>query len=430
MITPDKKPLNTHREASGPLDSASAPAELMDEVLRLLATADAPTLADLIEKQRVSMGLSVKAASDMLRMPRSSYERLVTGALQKLDVVTAFKLAHFLEIKAEEVLQLFAASSMPAEEFREVEAVKEEAFIRRNFDVAGLLKIGFIESADYTHVKERIVAYFGLRSLYEYGVDATAILYNRSKLRVQDKMKQYWIVSAVKQFERIDNPNPFDAEQVERLVTQIRPYTRQEKTGLLTVLRALFQAGVTVITQKALPNTAIHGATFIVNRKPCIVLTDHCQRYPQVWFTLLHELAHVIFDRVQLEACAYHLSDRVGDLLLLESNADRFAYDLLLPQKKFDYIKTYINIESFVATYATQQGVHPSVIYWRYAWERSLQYQDDTGWKFFNRFIPKADVCGVELYAAPWLKGQTLDEAAAEAQERLAPTPSSPAPSR
>ncbi|MBC7446741.1 MAG: ImmA/IrrE family metallo-endopeptidase [Hymenobacteraceae bacterium] len=416
----DHIPENLPLDSSEAVNRVNAPIALLDEVLRLLASSDIPTLAELIEKQRLAMGLSVKAASDMLRMPRSSYERLTTGSLQKLDVATAFKLAHFLEIKAEEVLQLFAASSMPPEEFREVEAVKEEAFIRRNFDVAGLRKIGFVESTEYAHVKARIIEYFGLRSLYEYGTDATAILYNRSKLRIEDKMRQAWIVSAVKQFERINNPNPYDEAGVERLVTQIRPYTRQEKTGLLTVLRALYQAGVTVITQKALPNTAVHGATFIVHRKPCIVLTDHFQKYPEVWFTLLHELAHVILDRAMLDACSYHLSDGVGDLLLVESRADRFAYDLLLPQKKFEYIQTYINIESFVASYAAQQGVHPSIIYWRYAKERSRDHQDTTGWKFFGRFIPKPDVFGPDFWAAPWLKGGTVEQAATDAQQRLA----------
>lgn len=392
-------------EAAG--DTSSA---LMGEVLRLLAASDTPTLASLIEKRREELQLSTKAASEILGMPRSSYERLVTGVLQKLDVLTVYKLAHFLDTRIEDIMQLFAASAMPPEDFKAVEKVKEASFIVKNFDVEKLRKIGFIKSADYEHIKDRIIEYFGLSTLYEYSVEASAILFSRAKTTVEDKMMDYWKLSAYQQFQRINNPNPFDSDRVEQLATQVRQYTRKQKTGLLTVMRALYEAGVTVITQRALPNTSVHGATFIVNKKPCIVLTDHFKRYPTLWFTLLHELAHIIFHMDKLATMKYHISDGIEDLFLIESQADKFAKQLLLSRQKFDYIKNYINIESFVSSYAEQNNIDPSIIYWLYAQELREQ-NDDSGWRYFGRYITMSDVCSTHLHSAPWLAKSIIEEA-------------------
>lgn len=403
-------------------NGSDLPSDLMDEVLKLLASSDAPSLANLIERRREELGLSTKAASEILSMTRTSYERLITGALQKLDVLTALKLAHFLDVSIEQVMKLVAASMMPAEDYKTVERVKEAAFIVRNFDVARLRKLGFIESLDYGHIRDRIKHYFGLNSLYEYGTEMAAVLFQKANTRVEDKMKAFWIMSAYQQFQRVQNPNSFDMRQVETLVTQIRRYTRQERTGMLTVMRALYEAGVTVIIQKALPSTAVHGGTFIVNKKPCIVITDHFKSYPLLWHTLLHELGHVIFHLEKLAVIKYHLTEGVEDLFLIEEQANQFADELLLPRQKYDYIKNYINVESFVERYAVQNNVHSSLIYHRYAKELSDK-QDKTGWQFYGRFIPKSDVCTAGLSRAPWLTPETSLVTESEAVRTiLAPT--------
>ena len=45
-----------------------------------------------------------------------------------------------------------------------------------------------------------------------------------------------------------------------------------------------------------LPKTQIKGATFVINNKPCIVITDFNKNYGTIWFSLIHELHHVLFD--------------------------------------------------------------------------------------------------------------------------------------
>jgi len=394
--------------------------QLMSEVLKILAVDNQPSLGQVIEQRREALKLSVKAASEVLGVPRTSYERLIKGELQKLDVLTALKLAHFLDVSIEEIMKLFVASSMPAEDFKEVERVKEASFIVKNFDIEGLKKIGFIQSSNFTHIKERIIEFFSLNSLYEYTQEASSVLYSKGKVISDDKVMGFWILSAYKQFEKINNPNPFDLDQIKRLAVQIRPYTRKEKTGLQTVIQALYKAGVTVITQKALPKTSVRGGTFIVNKKPCIILTDLYKRYPTLWFTLLHELAHVIFHLNRLSGYKYHLTDGIEDPMLIESQADKFAQELLIPREKYDYIKNHLNIESFVQSYSEKNNIHASIIYALYAWELK-EKGDDSGWARFNRFIPHSDICFDSLAYSPWLE-KTVDESAEKSKSTLVTT--------
>ncbi|RZK38682.1 MAG: helix-turn-helix domain-containing protein [Hymenobacter sp.] len=394
----------------------------MDEVLKLLVTSDSPSLATLVEQRREQLGLSVKAASEVLGMPRSSYDRLITGALQKPDVLTALKLAHFLDITVEEVIKILAASVMSPTEFKEVERVKETAFIIKNFDIPTLRKIGFIDTNDYAKIKERIISYFGLDNLYEYGTELAAVLFHRAKTAVEDRMMAFWIMSASKQFKRINNPNPFDLARVEQLATQIQQFTRKEKTGFLTVMRALYDAGVTVITQKSIPNTSVQGGTFIINKKPCIVITDHFKSYPLLWITLMHELGHVVFHLDKLATIKYHISDGVSDLWLMEPQADRFAQQMLFPPRKLEYISNYIALESYVDTYAQQNSIHPSIIYYMYAKQLS-ERGDRTGFQYYNRFLIKSDVCSAHIHAAPWLNWGTLQNEADKAKELIATKP-------
>ena len=155
----------------------------------------------------------------------------------------------------------------------------------------------------------------------------------------------------------------------------------------------------------------------MVHKKPCIVITDHNKRYPTLWFTLLHELAHVIFHREQLATMKYHVSDGIGDAFLMESQADQFAQTLLLPQRKLDYIKNYINLDSFVQTYAAQNSIHPSIIYALHVWELN-EKGDDSGWARFNRQLTKTDVCSDKLHTNQW-HGATLEAEADTAKNLL-----------
>ena len=165
-------------------------------------------------------------------------------------------------------------------------------------------------------------------------------------------MKEFWVRSAFMHFEKISNPNEFNREALISLIPKIRPYTMNIKQGLKVVTQALYNCGLTVIYQPHLPTTQVRGATFVVNHKPCIVLTDLNKNYATIWFALMHEIYHVLYDLDEIEKQTFHLTGEPDLFLLEEDKANQFSRDYLFAREKSKYISKYINSPHIVREYA------------------------------------------------------------------------------
>lgn len=164
--------------------------------------------------------------------------------------------------------------------------------------------------------------------------------------------------------------------------------------------KALYNIGVTVIFQNYLTTTQIRGGTFILQGKPCIVLTDFNKKYPTLWFTLLHELHHILFDFETIETNNFHLTGD-DDLFLIEEKADSFARDFFMSVEKFHYIKKYINNPFLVSKFAKENEIHLSLVYSFFTW-----YQDSLSSKnyhgAFKEFYPNYQVALNRLNPIGW----------------------------
>lgn len=94
-------------------------------------------------------------------------------------------------------------------------------------------------------------------------------------------MKDFWVKSAYQTFKVIDNPHDYDREKLKDLIIKMKPYSQDVRDGLYTVCRALYSTGVTLIFQDYLSTTQVRGGTFIINSKPCVVITDFNKNIPQ-----------------------------------------------------------------------------------------------------------------------------------------------------
>ena len=72
----------------------------------------------------------------------------------------------------------------------------------------------------------------------------------------------------------------------------------------------------------ALPQSFLDGAVFYLDDNPVVVVTLRYDRIDNFWFTLLHEIAHVV-----LKDKGTHIDDRIMDpsKLDIEKRADKMA---------------------------------------------------------------------------------------------------------
>ncbi len=292
---------------------------------------DVTSLKELYIAKRNSLKLSDRQIQKMLGMDPKTLNPILDGEAKQINFVNVIKLAHFLGISVNDLIKVYVPD-LDSKQIGDIQRAREAGYIVEYFDVSILNKIKFFKSGSSSHeMSEKIKTFFNLNTLYSYSEDSLQSAFSRTKKNSNDLMRNFWVKSALVQFEVIANPNNYNRKELIDLIPKIRPHTRDVEYGLIKVLKALYLVGVTVIFQPSIEKLQVRGATMVVNKKPCIVLSDLQNNYSTLWFTLLHELHHVLYDIDEIEKRTYHISSGEGDIFLMnEEKAIKFKQRGLL----------------------------------------------------------------------------------------------------
>ncbi len=370
----------------------------------------------LLQEKLKSSGLSKTQFERFSGLQRRSLDGIINKSSKQTDIINLLKLGEFLELSFEDLLILHF-KDRPQEEIKELQKSMDITYINKHFDLKTLANLGFINKNDTTEMlSNRICEFFQINSIYEYEKDLNEALYSRTKRPFSDKMKEFWIKSSYKYFELINNPNDFSRTELIELIPKIKPYTQNIKEGLVTVFRALYNIGVTVVFQPMLPKTQIRGATFEINGKPCIVITDLNKNYATIWFSLIHELHHVLFDMEIIQKTKYHLTGEPDLFLIQEDKANQFASDYLFSEEKMRYIEPFIHNPLMVEKFAIECQIHPSIIYSQYQFRQAEKGKNY--WSAFRDFFPNIELAKKNLNISNW-DVQSIELAALKIKELL-----------
>lgn len=377
---------------------------------------DSVSIKEMLNKKLIETGLSKTQFEKLAGLQRRSLDGILNKKSKQTDIINLLKLGEFLDLSFEELL-IYHFKDRPPEEIKELQDSMDITFINKYFDIKVLASLGFIEkNVSLDNLKKRICDFFQIDNIYEYEKELYDVLYSRTKRTFSDRMKDFWIKSSYKYFELIGNPNEYSRNDLLELVPKIKPYTQNPKEGLLTVFRALYNIGVTIVFQPIIPKTQIRGATFIQNEKPCIVVTDLNKNYATVWFSLIHELHHVLFDLELLQEIRYHLTGEPDLFLIQEDKANQFASDYLISEEKMRYIEPMIHNHLMVSNFAKECQVHPSIIYSQYQYRQSEK--GNKYWGAFKKYFPDLEIAKKNLNISNW-DIESLEIAATKVKELL-----------
>ena len=131
----------------------------------------------------------------------------------------------------------------------------------------------------------------------------------------------------------------------------------------MLVQQRLQEAGVAVIIEEHLPKTHLDGAAmWHPDGFPVIALTLRHDRLDNFWFTLFHELGHVI----------KHLETSMNEGFLdtdidgasekeIEIEADRFALEAFIPREAWDDLGP-LRLKAEIVAAANELAISPAVI--------------------------------------------------------------------
>lgn len=145
-----------------------------------------------------------------------------------------------------------------------------------------------------------------------------------------------------------------------------------KKTNLLEIQNILLEQGIYLIFEEAKPGTKVDGVSLIINKKPVIAMSLRLKNLDSFWFTLLHELAHIVlhYDLLKEPIVDYFDEENQNEISKIEQQANRLARDIMIPKAFWRTIQTIRN-NSELINYSKLYDIHPCVIAGRLGFENN-----------------------------------------------------------
>ena len=182
----------------------------------------------------------------------------------------------------------------------------------------------------------------------------------------------------------------YNVKKFKAAIDQIRTkLTVQNPKNVKRDIESLFSdAGVAIVFVDYLKNSGVSGAAYWINnaKNPCIQLSSKYKRNDLLWFSLFHEVGHIIKHnkrQIFVESETRKLSSSKNDY---ESEADMYAEDMLIPRDKWiEFISDTSFTEERIYSFAKHINTHAGVIVGR------LQKEKLIGYSMFNNLKEYAD---------------------------------------
>ncbi|MCT2996640.1 ImmA/IrrE family metallo-endopeptidase [Propionibacterium freudenreichii] len=260
----------------------------------------------------------------------------------------------------------------------------------KHFPLAYLRKWQYISASahDRAGTVRDLLSLFGIAHLDAF--DATwvhgKVAYRKVTLATDlaiDKVyeRATWLALGERAAE-VESVGDFDRAGLDALIPQLRALTARPNPveAVAEATELLGTVGVALCLIPPIPGFGVHGATRWIAGHPVVQLSVRGRTDDQLWFTLFHELGHVL-----LHGQKTVFLQGAGDQA--ETEADDFASSTLVPQQYHDRLPSGRNIAA-VRDLAAELGIAPSIVLGQaqratkdYAWGRQLRVTlvwDDT----------------------------------------------------
>jgi HTH-type transcriptional regulator/antitoxin HigA len=309
--------------------------------------------------------------------PVKTISEIVTGKTA-ITADTAIQLERTLGISARIWLGLESHYRELQARSRDRAALRSHTSWLREFPVGDLVRRGILtRGASKEDQASELLSYFGVSSPegwhQQWGQFAAS--YRMSKgARVSTHSVSLWLRQAESDVEDIDLPE-FSVDGLRAAGLDLRELTRLRVLGA-AVIRAqetLRQAGVGFIIADGVVGAPASGAVMKVRKNPWIVLTLRFHTADQFWFSLFHEIGHILEGNRRLELVEY--LDDIGEREQNEEFANSYARETLIPQQLLEaWLADHRPDVSSVLAFADEIGVAPGIVVGRLQRERIVRW--------------------------------------------------------
>lgn len=153
------------------------------------------------------------------------------------------------------------------------------------------------------------------------------------------------------------------------------------------IRKVLNKVGIVLVVRDALSNSKIRGAVKKFDNYYAVYLSTRLKRVDSLYFTLIHEIAHIINQDLEKEGHEYLIS---YDESLEEKKSNEFARKLFLEEREYQlFVKHIKQVEkindSDIIAYAKSMRVIPDIVV------GFLSHDGIIKWNQFNQLITRIE---------------------------------------
>lgn len=318
-----------------------------------IATAPGAT----IREQLSNRGMSQKEFAARMDMTEKHISRLING-----EVILTPDVANRLEM----------VLGIPARFWNNLEAIYREKLLlaeeenRMDKDISLAKNYPYAEMANNGWVEKTSVATEKVRNLRKYfEVTELAILQNNNfcqkvacrKLSHTEKSDIGFLVwlQRVRIESRSKETEAINSKLLKESLAEIRKLTCKAPDDFCETLDSLLSScGIALTYVPHIKGSGIQGATFSEGNKIVIGMTARCKDADRFWFSLFHEIGHILLGHINKAA---EITDAE------EKEADVFAQNTLIPSASYRlFIETNSFSKTSITFFARTLDIAPGIV--------------------------------------------------------------------
>jgi addiction module HigA family antidote len=317
------------------------------------------TLAETLETMAISQAELARRAG----RPVQAISEIIQGK-KEITPETALALERVLGIPAHVWIQLEADYRIIKARLADRERLKAEVSLAALCPYQEMSKKGWVPAVtDPVKRVQALLRFFGVASLHQMQSFAVGAAWRRAKtvtISSSSCALAAWLRQGELEAQQIETA-PFDAAGLLELIPTLRSLTRAAPEVFQPQLvQLLSRKGVGLVFVPELPKTGAHGATRWMGGKAVVQLSLRLHWADIFWFTLFHELAHIL-KHGRKEVFIEVDTDREDER---EREADAFASKHLIPEPAY-------------AAFTTDRKVFSTAVVAAFACCRITQYRAD-----------------------------------------------------
>ena len=309
-----------------------------------------------IKEQLNDRGMSQKEFAARMDMSEKHISKLINGEVQltpevavRLEMVLGVPAKFWNNLEAiyrEKLIKVAAENTMDADEI-----------LAKQLPYSEMAKFGWVpETRD---AKEKVM---NLRKYFE--VVELSLLESKQitkiacrRLAVTEKgdfALLAWAQEAKIKARSIET-SPINIKGLIGMIPQIRTMTVLKPKEFCPKIKSMLaECGIALVFLPHLKGSFLQGASFMDGNKIVVGLTARGKDADKFWFSLFHELAHIVLG---------HTGQLDGTTDQDEKDADSWARDTLIPEKAFEEFKkdAFFSLAS-IQIFAKTLGIAPGIV--------------------------------------------------------------------